>query len=285
VATITTRDGVNLYVKDWGRGRPVVLLHGWPLSSDTFDDLGMALAGAGLRAIAYDRRGFGRSDQPWSGYDYDTLATDLADVIAATRADGASLVGFSMGGGEVARYLARFPTHSVERAVLIGSVVPYMLKTPDNPKGVDRGVFDGMAQGIREDRAKFWAGFFPQFYGTGLLRQPVSAEVIAWSCTVAMQASLKATLACAEAFATTDFRADLKAFRVPTLIIHGTGDQTVPIDVSARQAAAGIPTAVLREYEGAPHGLLASHKAQIERDVLGFLVGEAARGAGGAAAG
>ena len=174
MATITTRDGVSLYVKDWGRGRPVVLLHGWPLSADTYDDLGMAIANAGMRAIAYDRRGFGRSDQPWGGYDYDTMATDLADVLEKTGARGAALVGFSMGGGEVVRYLSRFRDHSVTQAVLIGSVVPYMLQTPDNPKGVPQAVFDQMAQGIAADRAKFWAAFFPQFYGSGLLRSKVS---------------------------------------------------------------------------------------------------------------
>jgi non-heme chloroperoxidase len=276
MATITTRDGVALYVKDWGTGRPVVLLHGWPLSADTFDDLGLAIAGAGMRAIAYDRRGFGRSDQPWGGYDYDTLATDLADVLAATGARGAALVGFSMGGGEVVRYLSRFRDHDVTQAVLIGSVVPYMLQTSGNPQGVPQAVFDQMAQGIAEDRARFWAGFFPQFYGTGMLARTVglaavSQEVIEWSRQVAMQASLKATLDCAQAFSTTDFRPDLAAVTVPTLIIHGTDDATVPIDVSSRQAAAGIAGSVLKEYEGGPHGLLASHKDRIRDDVLAFL--------------
>jgi len=271
MATITTRDGVSLYVKDWGRGRPVVLLHGWPLSADTYDDLGMAIANAGMRAIAYDRRGFGRSDQPWGGYDYDTMATDLADVLEKTGARGAALVGFSMGGGEVVRYLSRFRDHSVTQAVLIGSVVPYMLQTPDNPKGVPQAVFDQMAQGIAEDRARFWAAFFPQFYGSGLLRATVSDEVIEWSRAVAMQASLKATLDCATAFSSTDFRPDLPAVRVPTLIIHGTADATVPIDVSSRQAAAGIAGSVLKEYDGGPHGLLASHQNEIRDDVLAFL--------------
>jgi pimeloyl-ACP methyl ester carboxylesterase len=269
--TIQTRDGVTLYVKDWGRGKPVILLHGWPLSADTFDDLAVALATAGMRAIAYDRRGFGRSAQPWGPYDYDTLADDLADVIEAIGVRDAALVGFSMGGGEVARYLSRYPDHAVTHAILIGAVVPYMLKTPDNPNGVPQGIFDQMARGIAEDRAAFWASFFPDFYGTGVLRQPVSAEVLEWSRQMAMQASLKATLACAEAFSSTDFRPDLKAFRVPTLIIHGTADKTVPIDTSARAAAAGIAGSVLREYDGAPHGLLASHKAQIRDDVLAFL--------------
>jgi non-heme chloroperoxidase len=271
MSTITTRDGVELYVKDWGAGRPVVLLHGWPLSADTFDDLGMALAQAGFRAIAYDRRGFGRSGQPWSGYDYDTLATDLADVIEKTGARGAALVGFSMGGGEVVRYLSRFRDHTVTQAVLIGSVVPFMLQTPDNPKGVPQAVFDQMLHGIAEDRARFWAGFFPQFYGTGLLKGNVSQEVIDWSASVAMHASLKATLDCVTAFSSTDFRPDLAAVTVPTLIIHGTADATVPIDVSSRQAAAGIAGSVLKEYDGGPHGLLASHKDQVRDDVLAFL--------------
>ena len=184
---------------------------------------------------------------------------------------GAALVGFSMGGGEVVRYLARFRDHTVTQAVLIGSVVPYMLQTADNPKGVPSAVFDQMAQGIAADRAKFWAGFFPQFYGTGVLSGSVSREVIEWSRQMAMQASLKATLDCARAFATTDFRPDLKAVAVPTLIIHGTDDATVPIDVSSRQAAAGIAGSVLKEYDGGPHGLLASHQAEIRDDVLAFL--------------
>jgi len=271
MAIITTRDGVDLYVKDWGAGRPVVLLHGWPLSADTFDDLAMSLAQAGFRAIAYDRRGFGRSGQPWTGYEYDTLATDLADVIEKAGARGAALVGFSMGGGEVVRYLSRFRDHTVTRAVLIGSVVPYMLQTPDNPKGVPQAVFEQMQQGIAEDRARFWAGFFPQFYGKGLLKGTVSQEVIDWSANVAMQASLKATLDCVTAFSSTDFRPDLPAVTVPTLIIHGTADATVPIDVSSRQAAAGIAGSRLDEYDGGPHGLLASHKDRIRDDVLAFL--------------
>lgn len=268
---IKTRDDVELYVKQWGQGRPIVMLHGWPLSADTFDDLGMALADAGFRAIAYDRRGFGRSDQPWDGYDYDTLADDLAAVIEHTGARNATLIGFSMGGGEVARYLTRYPDNDVVSAVLIGSIVPFMLKTDDNPEGVDQSVFDGMAEQMMDDRARFWSGFFANFYGVGLVSSPVSSEVVDWSRQIAMQASLKATLAAAQAFASTDFRRDLASFRVPTLIIHGDADKIVPIDASARKAAAGIANSTLVEYDGAPHGLLASHKVAIREDVLRFL--------------
>jgi len=271
---IRTTDDVRLRVKDWGRGRAVVMMHGWPLSSDTFDDLGLAIANAGMRAIAYDRRGFGRSQQPWDGYDYDTLADDLAAVIDQTTAEDVTLVGFSMGGGEVARYLTRHGASKIKQAVLIASIVPYMLKTADNPKGVEQSVFDGMAKSIATERAAFWPPFFKAFYGVSLASHPVSQEVLDWSGDVSMQASLRATLECAKAFSSTDLRGDLRSFTVPTLIIHGVADQTVPIDTSARAAAKGISGSTLIEYDGAPHGLLASHKARLIGDVMKFL-GEA----------
>jgi non-heme chloroperoxidase len=269
---LKTRDGIDLYFKTWGTGRPVVLIHGWPLSADSWDDQAMALADAGFRAIAYDRRGFGRSEQPWSGYDYNTLADDLADVMAATEATAdVAIVGFSMGGGEVARYLSRYKGKGVSQAALISSVVPYMLKTPDNSDGVDPAVFAQMTAGMKQDRAHFFAGFFKDFYGVGLVSHPVSSELIENSVDVAMQASLKATLACAESFATTDFRPDLAAFTMPSLVIHGTADKTVPIDAAGRAAAKGIPQAKLIEYDGAPHGLFATEKERLTHDLLAFL--------------
>ena len=271
MTTITAADDTKLYVKDWGSGRPVILLHGWPLSSDSWDDQAMAIADAGHRAIAYDRRGFGRSSQPWSGYDYDTLADDLAAVIEQTGAQDAVLAGFSMGGGEVARYMSRHGGKSVSKAILVGSVVPYMLKTADNQHGTDKSVFDQMTKGMKKDRAEFFGTFFNAFYGVGVISHPVSDELLQASRNVAMQASLKATLACAGAFATTDFRGDLAAFKVPTLIIHGTADKTVPIDASSRAAAKGIADATLIEYDGAPHGLFATHKDRLTKDMLEFI--------------
>lgn len=268
---VTTADKTELYVKDWGTGRPVILMHGWPLSADSWDDQAMALANAGYRTIAYDRRGFGRSSQPWSGYDYDTLADDLAAVIEQTGAKDAAIVGFSMGGGEVARYLSRHGGKGVTQAALISSVVPFMLKTADNPAGTDASVFDAMTKGMKQDRAKFFGSFFKDFYGVGLLSHAVSDEMLAWARTVSMQAGLNATLECAKSFATTDFRPDLAAFKVPTLIVHGTADKTVPIDASGRAAAKGIAQSTLIEYDGAPHGLTATHKDRLTKDLLAFL--------------
>jgi non-heme chloroperoxidase len=270
---VKTADGTQLYVKQWGAGRPVILLHGWPLSADSWDDQAMAIAEAGFKTIAYDRRGFGRSSQPWSGYDYDTLADDLAAVIEQTGAQDAVLVGFSMGGGEIARYMSRHGGKGVTKAALVSSVVPYMLKTEDNPKGTDKSVFDGITKGIKEDRARFFASFFKDFYGISLVSHPTSDEVVQWSTNVAMQASLKATLECAKSFATTDFRPDLASFKVPTLIIHGTDDKTVPIDPAGRAAAKGIANSTLIEYDGAAHGLPATHKDRLTKDLLAFIRG------------
>ncbi|GAB5519217.1 MAG: alpha/beta hydrolase [Rhodothermales bacterium] len=268
---ITTRDNSQLYVKDWGTGRPVILIHGWPLSADTWDEVAIPLVEAGYRAIVYDRRGFGRSEQPWAGYDYDTLSDDLADVMAATHAEAATLVGFSMGGGEVARYMSRHQGHNVVQAALVSSVVPYLLKDESNPNGAPPEVFEGMKDGLKADRADFFANFFPNFYGMSVLNKPTSEAHVEWARSTAMKASLKATLDCVDAFAKTDFRPDLAQFNVPTLIIHGDDDQIVPIDLTSRTAAEGIANATLIEYAGGPHGVFATHTAQLRDDLLNFV--------------
>jgi pimeloyl-ACP methyl ester carboxylesterase len=266
---ITTSTDTQLYVKQWGTGRPVILLHGWPLSSDMWDHHAMKLAEAGYCAIAYDRRGFGRSSQPWSGYDYDTLADDLASVIEQTGARDAMLVGFSMGGGEVARYMSRHAGKGVSQAVLVSSVVPYMLVTPDNVDGTAPEVFDKLTAALTHDRAKFYGHFFKDFYGFKILHT-VSSEVLEWTRSVAMQASLPATLACVKSFSTTDFRPDLASFKVPTLIIHGNDDQIVPIYAAGRAAAKRIANSTLIEYDGAPHAIPVTHRDRLMLDLLEF---------------
>lgn len=271
---IQTRDGTNLRVKTLGSGRPVVLIHGWPLSADSWDPVMIALAESGYRAIAYDRRGFGRSDHAASGYDYDTFADDLADVMAATGAtDDVALVGFSMGGGEIARYMSRHGRKGVTRAVLVSSVVPYMLRTQDNPQGLPAKVFDQMTEGMKSDFRKFFTGFFKQFYGIGLLTHPVSDEELHWAWAQAMQASQYATLQSAAAFAYTDFRPDLPHLTVPTLVIHGTADATVPVEATGREVARLVPSADLVEYEGEPHGLFATQTERLGSDIITFLSG------------
>ena len=270
------KDGTQLYYKDWGSGDPVVLLHGWPLTGDTFDDTAIALAEAGKRCIVPDRRGFGRSDQPWNGYDYDTFAEDVAAILEdAGIAEPVALVGFSMGGGEVARFQTKYPGR-VSKAVLISAVVPYMLKTDDNPNGVPQATFDEMTAGMKKDRENFFTDFFKDFYGVGVMASPVSDEVLMNSWRQTMMAGLRPTLAAAEAFATTDFRPDLDSFTVPTLIIHGTKDVTVPIDATAREAAKAIPGAELIEYDGSAHGLFATDKERLIGDLVGFLGGTTA---------
>ncbi len=268
---VTTSDQTQLYYKDWGKGRPVVLLHGWPLSADSWEAQALALAEAGHRVIAYDRRGFGRSSQPWSGYDYDTLTDDLRAVVEHTRVSEFALFGFSMGGGEVARYMSKYAGEGVSQAGLIASIVPYKLKTPDNPKGTPLAALTETLAAIREDRGKFFAGFFKKFFGVKGGKKPVSAEVLQAAWNVAMQAGLNSTLACAESFFKTDFRGELASFKVPTLVIHGTKDENVPIESSGRPAAQGIDGAKLIEYRGSPHGLLATDADRVTKDLLAFL--------------
>lgn len=269
---IEARDGTQLYVKTLGTGRPVVLIHGWPLSADSWDPQMIALAENGYRAIAYDRRGFGRSDQPPTGYDYDTFADDLADVMQATGATtNVALVGFSMGGGEVVRYMARNGGSGVSQAVLISSVVPYLLKTDNHPDGVPQSVFDGMAEGMREDFRQFFRDFFKTFYGVGLLSHTVSQAELDWAWMTSQMAGQYAVLQAAKAFSGTDFRQDLASLTVPTLVIHGTADEIVPIDITSRVVAERVPSARLIEYEGGPHAVLATHKDRLTQDLLDFL--------------
>lgn len=263
----------RIYYKQWGpdTGRPVILIHGWPLNADSWDDITHALAESGNRVIAYDRRGFGRSDQSCGGYDYDTLADDLRIVMEQTGAtDNVALVGFSMGGGEVARYMLRHGGRGVTQAALISSIVPYMLKTDDNPDGVPEKQLKEIAANIEKDRAAFFKTFFKMFYGDTMLTNPVSDEVLHLSWIWAMQAGLRPTLSCAKSFGFTDFRADCPAFTCPTLIVHGTKDKTVPVEIG-RNAAKLIKNSSLIEYDGGPHGIFASDKDRLIGDLKSFL--------------
>ncbi|QIL02847.1 alpha/beta hydrolase [Sphingomonas sinipercae] len=268
-----TSDKVSLFYKDWGprEGKPIVLLHGWPLTADTFDDLAVALAEDGYRSIVPDRRGFGRSDQPWDGYDYDTFASDTDAVLQDAGIGGPfAVAGFSMGGGEVARLVARHKER-ITQAILISSVVPYMLQTSDNPNGVPQSTFDEMTAGMKKDRADFFTAFARDFFGVGAISHPVSDAVLHDFFRQAMMAGLKPTLAAAKAFATTDFRGDLSSFTMPTLVIHGTKDVTVPIDVTAREVKKAVPHAQLIEYDGSAHGLFATDKQRLTDDIRAFL--------------
>ncbi len=268
---IKTSDGVELFYNDWGSGRPVVLIHGWPLNSQMWEYQAPVLAASGLRVVAYDRRGFGKSGQPWSGYDYDTLADDLHALLEALDLRDATLVGFSMGGGEIARYLSRHGAGRVAKTVLLSAVTPMLLKTPSHPDGADQSVFDKMLDGLAADRPSFLATFGKQFFGAGLLNFTVTTEILEWSLWMAMAASPRATTECVRAFSATDFRPDMAAFSMPTLVIHGTSDVTVPIDISGRAAARMIPGAKLIEYEGAPHSTFFNEKDRLNQDLLAFI--------------
>jgi non-heme chloroperoxidase len=247
------------------------LIHGWPLNGDMFEYQTLALLEAGYRVITYDRRGFGQSGHPAEGYDYDTFADDLAAVMDKLDLQGANLIGFSMGGGEIARYLSRHGAKRVAKVALVSSVVPFLLKSGDNPNGVDLSVFEEMKKQIRKDRFDFLQTFGKQFYGVGLVTSPVSEALMQWTFVLAVMASPLATIRCVDAFAKTDFRKDLPAFTLPTLIIHGSSDKVVPIDISGKAAAKGITGAKYIEYNGEPHGLFATVPDRLSADLKEFM--------------
>ncbi len=272
MSTLTMKDGTQIFYKDWGTGHPVVFSHGWPLSSDSWETQLVFLASNGYRCIGHDRRGHGRSSQPWNGNDMNTYADDLSELIESLDLKGAVLIGFSAGGGEIARYIGRHGTKRVAKAALISAVPPLMLKTKANPFGLPMEVFDGIRQGSVADRSQFYKDLASgPFFGANRPGSQVSQGMIDTFWLQGMQAGHKNTFDCIKAFSETDFTEDLKKFDIPTLIIHGDDDQIVPIGASALRSAKLLRNAILKIYAGAPHGLAYTHKDQLNADLLAFL--------------
>ena len=269
--TITTADGTVIYFKDWGSGQPVVFSHGWPLSADAWDEQLNFVAANGFRGVAYDRRGHGRSSQPWGGNDMDTYAEDLAQLIEQLDLHDVVLVGHSAGGGDITRYIGRHGTSRVAKAVLVDAIPPLMLKTDANPDGVPIEVFDEIRASVLNDRSQFYEDLSLPFYGGNREGSTLSQGVRDAFWLMSMQAGLKGAYDNIKAFSETDFSEDLKRFDIPTLIIHGEDDQNVPIANSALKSSKIVPNAELKIYPGAPHGLTVTHKDQFNADLLAFL--------------
>lgn len=269
--TTTATPSTRIFYEDLGTGSPIVLIHGWPLSHRMWEGQVNALLAAGYRCIAYDRRGFGDSGRPGGGYDYDTFASDLNDLLTSLELNDVTLAGFSMGGGEVARYIGRYGTNRIRKAMLIGAVPPFLLETADNPEGVDGSVFDEMLSAVTADRIGFLESFMPKFFNWKPGSGTPSDDVVAFSKSLAWPASPIGTQQCIVAFGRTDFRNDLSSFDVPTVVIHGDKDQIVPLEVSGARAAKAIAGAKLVVIEGAPHGLNATHGEELNAAMLDFL--------------
>ena len=274
MSTITVKDGMNMYYKDWGTGQPVVFNHGWPLSSDAFEDQMFFLASKGYRCIAVDRRGHGRSDQTWNGNDMDTYASDLNELVEKLDLKDMVLVGHSTGGGVVAHYIGQYGTKRVAKAVLISAVPPLMLKTASNPDGVPIEVFDGLRAGIQKDRPQFWKEFATPFFGTNRPGVTVSDGVLDSFTLQCTMTGFPGSYLGIKAFSETDLNEDLKKFDVPTLVMHGDDDQIVPIANSALKTAKIVPGAVLKVYSGYPHGMPQTHKDVVNEDLLAFIEGK-----------
>jgi len=271
MGTITTKDGTQIYYNDWGSGQPIVFSHGWPLSADAFEDQMFFLVSRGYRCIAHDRRGHGRSSQPWDGNDLDTYADDLENLIYHLGLKSAIHVGHSTGGGEVARYIGRHGTKRVAKVVLIGAIPPLMLKTPANPGGMPIEAFDQLRAAVVADRSQFWKDLSLPFYGYNRPGAKISEGVRESFWLQGMMAGFPAAYFCIKAFSETDLTEDLKKIDVPTLILHGDDDQIVPIGASAMLSSKIVKNATLKVYKGAPHGMCTTHKDQVNQELLAFF--------------